>query len=118
MSDGFTRPNIGTEYEILKFIDTHLVIRVLDSYLLNSQSEVLLDYKKKLLFKTSLFDLQEKITTEMTELEDLNKKKEEIFKHEEEIRSSINGFLNLIGNLRKNGNIDTSASIHKKIVKY
>jgi hypothetical protein len=67
--------------------------------------------------RTYLFDQQEKTTTEFEELEKLNKTKDQLARHEDDLKFAIRGFLNLIDNFRKNGNFDTSASIHKKIVK-
>merc|ERR1711976_23378 len=91
-----------TEQEILKFMDAHLILQVLHFHTLDEQ-------KRETLKKTSLFD-------QMEQSSDVVKNKEILQKQEEDLKSSINGFLNLIENFRRTGNFDASASIHKKII--
>lgn len=117
--------SLGTDYDVLKFLDSHLALKVLDFHSgLKGQNladkKSVMEYKEKLLSKTFLHEEQDKFIKEGGSLsitpENLTKQKENILKHEEEIKFSIKGFLNLIDNFRKSGNFDTSASIHKKIV--
>ena len=116
----------SSKNEILQFIDPHLVIRVLDSDISLSKdtalTQELLNMKKKVLFKTLLFNEQIKFTSQNKSLVDtketeaIESKKQHVTKLEEETKDNIKGFLNLMENFRKSNNFDTSSSMHKKIV--
>jgi hypothetical protein len=118
--------NSNNENEILKFLDSHLVLRVLDFNLAKhgADNEILLKKTKQTLFKTLLFDQQIQFLNEHPSLVDsgedyvakISAVKETQSKNEEQAKQSIVGFLNLIENWRKNNNFDMSSSISKKIV--
>jgi hypothetical protein len=114
------------QIEVLKFQDSHLVLRILDFLVQKegdkSQAGNLLQYKKKVLFKTFLFDNQKQFLQSHSDLsseaesEAIEKAQESLKKKEDLSKLSIIGFLNLMDNYRKNSNFDMNSSISKKIV--
>lgn len=105
--------NLGLDNNILKFLDNHFILEKIIESKLNKED--LNTLKKEYLAKTRLFNKQKELANEK-EIEELTKTSELISKQEEDTKSTIKGFLNLIDNFRKIGNFDTSALIHKKIV--
>ena len=112
------------EYELVKYLDSHLALKVLDFHIERSaDKEAVLRYKKNVLQSTLLFSDLEKFLNENKNLQDgteaefIEKKKEQLVKKEDETKFLIRGFLNLMENFRKSNNFDTSSSMHKKIVK-
>lgn len=114
------------DIEVLKFLDPHMVINVLDFSLKkvtsDSEKEKYLRYKKKVLFKTFLFDEQKQFLhsnsnlAEQGDSESIQQSQENLKKKEDLTKLAIIGFLNLMENYRKNTNFDITSSISKKIV--
>ncbi len=107
--------------EILKYVDTHLLLKYIDFLSAQDKSATLLEYKKESLFRTSLFDEQENFLKEHKDLdqgesEKISERRTKSSKYEDELKTSIKGFLNLVENFRKANKIDTSSTMHKKIV--
>jgi hypothetical protein len=121
--------SIDARTEILKFIDPHLALRMMDFSLdklaLDSGEgrDSLLTMKKKLLFKTSLASERKKFAEDNKSLfqpeeyDLIFQSGESENKKEDQCKNSIIGFLNLMDNCRKNNNFDMGSSISKKIVK-
>jgi hypothetical protein len=126
VSNSHSTSSFESQIEVLKFLDPHLVIRLLDFSFNNVTSEAekenLLRYKKKVLFKTFLFDQQKKFLesnqnlAEQGESEAIEQTQENLKKKEDLSKLSIMGFLNLMENYRRNANFDIGSSISKKIV--
>jgi hypothetical protein len=107
--------------EYLEFIDPHLCLNILD--FISKKSDIsIVNKKKEKLFKTLLFDQQNSFIQTNPELVSAEEKEiirtnaEGVLKMEEELKSGIVGFLNLIENCRRTNDFDTSNSLSKKIV--
>jgi len=115
------------QIEVLKFLDPHMVIRLLDFSLEKvtneNDKENYLRYKKKVLFKTFLFDQQKQFLesnpnlSNQGEIEAMELTQENLKKKEDLSKLAIIGFLNLMDNYRRNALFDMTSSISKKIVK-
>ena len=126
VSNSNSASSFESQIEVLKFLDPHLVVRLLDFSLKNvtneSDKENILKYKKKVLFKTFLFDDQKKFLDSNQNLVEegdslsIEQTQENLKKKEDLSKLSIIGFLNLMENYRKNANFDMGSSISKKIV--
>jgi len=126
VSNSNSASSFENQIEVLKFLDPHLVIRLLEFSLKNvtieSDKEKFLKYKKKVLFKTFLFDDQKKFLDSNQNLVEeadslsIEQTQENLKKKEDLSKLSIIGFLNLMENYRRNPNFDMGSSISKKIV--